>query len=212
MLVAKKRKIIECFLLIPQPKHSQILKTIQSKVLLLFSILLLSLPLCGQPTPIDSLANLSIVASTKEKVMLLSRIEAHLKKANNETLINQFLEIAKTRNDSIFLASAYRQKGAEEIQKNIARSYGFHLEELENIHPLYNSLSVFHDKKGNYTIEEIRNQDQLFGINRTLTTAYNYIPEEVYWGKLILHGNSEKTANYLIHFSSNPYLFFQEQI
>ena len=184
--------------------------TTYPKLMIVFFTLFLSLPLFGQMTPIDSLAQLPTTATMKEKAALWNRIDVFIRTTKNEkekkSFAQQYLQIAKDRNDSLFLSTAHFRAGYLQKHKEISRNYGYHLDKGSNEIALYNTLNVYHDKKGNTTFEEISNNDQLFGDNNTFDDDDNYDPTEVYWGKLVLHGNSEKTDEYILHFSPNRYL------
>jgi len=188
----------------------------KTKVPLLLFSLLFSLTLFGQITPLDSLAQLPLSASAKEKVGLMLSLEEQFRsikeESNKETFVDQFFEIATTRKDSIFLELAHWLKGEDEIHSNISRKYGLHLEHLPSEKRIYSHLNIYHDKKGNSTFEEIRNNDQLFGSNNTLEEEYNYDPREVYWAKLVLYGNSEMTDDYLLLFSPDRWFTSWEKI
>ncbi len=173
----------------------------QKKLLPILFILLLSLPLFGQYNPIDSLAQLSPSASIKERVLLKNQLEDFFKKNKNEALIDRYLEIAQAKKDSIFLGSAYYLAGKIEQSQNIKRQYGILLDDDRNEIPLYHELSIYHDVNGLTTFEEVKNNNQLFSSNYTSDNAFNYNPNEVYWAKLILHGNSEKADDYVLHLS-----------
>ena len=190
-------------------KRKLTLSVFRLATMLLLILPITTSPLFGQMTPIDSLAELPLDASAKEKMVLLNRIEVFLKAIKDEeekqSLAQQYFQIAITRKDSMFLAQGHYYLDDFQQQKEIQRRYGWHLDDHSDEQSIYSTLNIYHDKEGNTTFEEIRNNDQLFENNKTSDKEYNYDPKEVYWGKLILYGDSEKTDDYLFHFSSDRY-------
>ena len=87
----------------------------------------------------------------------------------------------------------------------VKNNNGWNLDSLtSNTHEFYEELEIFHDKNGTITFEELRKNEQLFGINSTLE---NYQSDQVYWAKLVLRGSSIKTNNYLFHFTTNEWKY-----
>ncbi len=197
--------------LIPYKQKYSLLKL--TKLLLLFCFLVLSLPLYA--TPIDSLMNLPPTASEKEKMGLRNRIDAFFENIKEEeeqkSFARKYHQLALASNDSIFISNSYYYLGNFQKQKEIQRKYGWHLDNSQLETTLYNELNIYHDQKGNATFEDIKNNVQWVN-NNTKETDYDYDPNEVYWGKVLLYGEPEKTEDYLIHFSTHRYFSSWESI
>ena len=187
-----------------------------TQAILLLLIIIATLPLFGQLTPIDSLAQLSPSASIKEMVTLKKRIGVFFRTIKKEEerkfLAEQYLKIAIDRKDSLNLAEAYFHLGDTLNYLRIKRKYGWNLDFLSGTQSFYNAINIYHDKTGNASFEEIRNNDPLFENNKTHDKEYDYDPKEVYWTKIILYGDSEKTDDYLFLFSPNRYFRSWEKI
>ncbi len=192
-----------------------------------FLCLLLSLSICAQSNPVDSLEQALKDATVQKRIDLKNRINEFLGSIFNPDerleLAQKYREISEKLGDSLLLGNSYfhlhtsysalgefeKSREAYKEKQEIQRKFGWYLLEFreENVY-WYNHLNIFRDDAGTSSFERVRANEDLFTRNNTRQQFFN---EDIYWAKIILRGHPTKEQSYLFHFAQNDYFQYSWQ-
>lgn len=197
---------------------------LMKKTLISFIFFLLVLPAFGQSTFIDSLEQLIPAASFSERIKLKYRAEPYLRSlVDIEERLQQakrYVAVATTLKDSLLLDHAYWQLGkvyqvigdtinskqAYDQGKIIANQYGWSLGDSRNEVPTVmfagSFTAIYKDSSRQMNFDSIRKQKGIFELPSSNDTIDL---NAVYWCKLKLRGQPNKTKEYVFQISSDGF-------